>query len=180
MGAVTDVVKRHVPASYRAMIDASNAYYGITQLQALADYVQFRLFATAPGASNEAAVWSDLTKREFIGKVTTLQFIPAAVDFWGDQLDSESVQGPSENVSYRDPRPDLWKLFEKLQAEVAELAPEVGIPPVGLRSPRPGVTYYDNGRGIFVTPDPLDVTPPYADPSIMDLLPWETPTAPFS
>jgi hypothetical protein len=180
VGAVTDVVKRHVPASYRAMIDASNAYYGITQLQALADYVQFRLFATVPGAGNEAAVWSDLTKREFIGKVTTLQFIPAAVDFWGDQLDSESVQGPSENVSYRDPRPDLWKLFEKLQAEVAELAPVVGVPPVGLRSPRPGVTYYDNGRGVFVTPSPLDVLPPYADPSVMDLLPWGTPTAPYN
>lgn len=171
MGAITDVVKRRVPASYRAMIDASNAYYGITQLQALADFTQFRLFATVPGATNEATVWSNLTKREFIGIVTTLQFIPAAVDFWGDRLESQTARGTEETASYRDPRPDLWKLFEKLAAEAAELAAEVGVPVTKVRSAVPRVSYGDNGRGILITPDPQDFPKSYETTESFDI-PW--------
>lgn len=155
MGAITDVVKRYVPASYRAMIGASGItdYYNITQLQDIANYVQARLFSTVPGADNEATVWS-VQQRELLGMITTLQFIPVAVEYWGDQLISESTTGSNENVTWPDRRTDLWKIFAALQKDVNQLSIDLGVPFGLTRSVTPSVSYGDNGRGILITPDP--------------------------
>lgn len=156
MGTITDVVRRYVPSSYKALVGATNSYdYGMTQLQALADFVQFRLFSTIPGSSNEATVW-DANETELLGVLTTLQFIPAAVDYWGDALSSEATSGTNEDVSYFDRRPDLWRIHEKLVALAGDLAVDVGVSLKRVKAVVPGVSYYDNGRGILSTPDPTD------------------------
>jgi len=167
VGAITDVVKRYVPSSYRAMIEASTGYYGITQLQDLADYVQYRLFSTVVGATNEASVWN-LKQRHFLGLITTLNFIPAAVDFWGDQLDSEAIVGPSESATYRDPRPDLWKIFAAAKEEAAILAQEVGIGFGASKTVIPSVSYYDNDSGLLTTSNPYDFPSEFESPSLWD------------
>jgi len=151
MGKITDVVQRHVPASYRAMCAVTNTYYSLAALQDLSDYVQFRLYNTVVGEANEASIYNP-KEQELLGVLTTLNFIPAAVDYWGDQLSSQSADGVHENQTYFDRRPDLWKIFNQLQVEAAELSQELGV--FSKVAKLPGVSYGDNGRGILVTEDP--------------------------
>ena len=176
MGAVTDVVRRYIPASYRELASVSNSYFGgITELQALADFVKFRIFSTSVAASAEATVY-DLKQIQLLGVLTTLQFIPPAVDYWGAaQLDSESLQDPDENRSYRDPRRELWNIFEKLVAEAQSLGSELGIGVLGAKGVVPKISYGDNGRGILLTPDPLDYGAEFESQTVSDLVPWSTP-----
>lgn len=174
MGAVTDVVRRKVPASYAALAGSSNAYFGgVTELQALANYVKFRIFATNVSESQEGTVY-DLKQVQLLGVLTTLQFIPAAVDYWSTQLNSESLQDPSESKSYRDPRPELWNIFEQLVAEAEALGSDLGVGVLGAKGVLPKISYGDNGRGILLTPDPSDFDYEY-DPYASLGIPWGTP-----
>lgn len=151
MGKITDVVQRHVPASYRAMCGVTNTYYSLTALQDLSEYVQFRLYNTIVGESNEATAYNP-KERELLGVLTTLNFIPAAVDYWGDQLASQTASGVNESQAYFDRRPDLWKIFAQLQIEASELSNELGV--FSKVANLPGVSYGDNGRGVLITQDP--------------------------
>jgi len=159
VGAVTDVVKRLVPGSYRAMVGVTNSYYDQTDLQGLADYVKFRLFATVVEAIAEATVYDPLLL-DFVGKLTTLQFIPAAVDYWGDQLLQETTTGTSEVISYPDRRDGLWKIFDELRAEVQQqedsMSCTYGFQIYGSCVNIPDVSYGDGGRGVLRTADPMD------------------------
>ena len=180
MGAVTDTVKRYVPSSYRELVGATNSYdYSITDLQALADFVKFKLFGTAVAAAAEATFYDPLLVN-FVGKLTTLQFIPAAVDFWGRQISSQRTLEPEESVTYPDARTDLWKLFDKLAKEVGEdmveLGPKYGFKIYGASGLIPQVSYGDNGRGILVTSDPQEFGPAFDSPSLSDLIPWSEPS----
>jgi hypothetical protein len=180
MGGITDTVRRLVPGSYRAMIGPSEAtsYYSLTDLQALADVVKFRLFATVVAAAAESTLYDPLLVN-FLGKVTTLQFIPAAVDYWGDQLISESTQGTAENVTYPDRRPELWNIFNRLWKEVQDdfdnLGPEYGFQIYGAGALVPKVSYGDNGRGVLLTPDPMCFPRAYVDPLRVDPINWTDP-----
>jgi len=171
MGAVTNIVKQYVPASYRAMVGVSNPYYGATELQALADYVKYRLFATSIVESDEATVLNPV-KLRLAGILTTLNFIPAAIDYWGDQLISETTTGTNENVTWPDRREGLWQLFDKLAKEAEILAPVAGVTLNQLAYPR--VSQGDNGRGLLITEDPHTFEPAYAKASVRDLIPWQT------
>lgn len=151
MGKITDVVQRHVPASYRAMCALTNSYYSLDKLQDLADYVQYRLYSTVVGATNEATSYNP-KQQELIGVLTTLNFIPAAIDFWGDQLSSQTADGVNESQTYFDRRPDLWKIFNQLQGTAQELSQELGV--FSKVANLPAVSYGDNGRNILVTEDP--------------------------
>ena len=157
MGAVVDAVKRHVPASYRALISVTNNYYTATDLQYLADYVQYRLFSTVPGASNEASVYNR-KELELVGILTTLQFIPAAIDYWGDQIVSQNLSGSKESNTWLDRRKELWNVFERLSADAKNLSGELGIA-YGVPAIVPKVSYADNGRNILVTADPAQWPP---------------------
>lgn len=173
MGAV-DIVKRYVPASYRALVGVTNNYYNATDLQALADTVQFRLFATVSGATLEDSVFTR-TELDLLGTVTTLQFIPAAIDYWGDVLQSEGTSGTEENVTFFDRRPELWRVYDVLAQHAAELAVETGINVKKIKTMLPQVTYGDNGRGILVTPDPNCFDRQYSDVVSEDLIEWTYP-----
>jgi hypothetical protein len=160
------------------MCVATNPYYSIADVQGLADYVQFRLFATVAGATNEATRY-DLRLQEFIGKLTTLQFIPAAVEYWGDQLLSQSTTGTSEVVTYGDRRADLWKVFDRLQTQVQaewnSMAGTYGFQVLASRKLVPKVSYYDNGRGVLKTVDPQCFPPLFRSGLTESLIPWGLP-----
>jgi hypothetical protein len=154
MGAVTDVVRRYVPASFKALVGATNSYdFGPSELQALANFTQFRLFSTIPGSDNEATVWNP-NETELLGILTTLQFIPAAIDYWGDAIASQATSGTSEDVSFFDRRPELWRVYERLAAQAEELSALIGVSTTVVKAVVPRVSYGDNGRGILVTEDP--------------------------
>lgn len=173
MGIVTDAVKRYVPASFNALAGVTNSYnYTLDDLQTLADYVQFRYFATVPGGPTEAAVWNPV-QAEFLGILTTLEFIPAAIDYWGDQLSAQSTQPTDENVTYFDRRTDLWKIYDRLITKAAQLAPIVGVNIVRIKGNIPKVSYGDNGRNILVTSDPKCFPPAFADPNDLTYVSWQ-------
>lgn len=175
MGAIADSVKRYVPASYNALVGATNSYdYTSNDLQQLADYVQFRFFGTIAGVTSESSVWNPL-EREFLGVMTTLEFIPAAVDYWGDQLQSESTNPTSENVTYFDRRNDLWKVYDRLSKRADDLGTELGISTTKIKGAIPRVSYYNNGRsGVFVSSDPQEFGPAFADPNDPNYVSWES------
>jgi hypothetical protein len=156
MGAVVDWVRRLVPGSYSALVGASGTtFYSLDDVQAQADYVKYRLFATIVDPALEATLYTP-ELAEFLGKITTLQFIPPAVDFWGTRLVSETTTGTSESVTYPDRRADLWKIFDKIQAAVTAewdmMAAKYGFK-LQNQANRPKVSYYDNGRGVLISHD---------------------------
>ena len=151
MGKITDVVKRNVPASYRAMCGVTNAYFSLDQLQDLSEFVQYRLFSTIVDVVDETTLYNP-KERELLGTITTLNFIPAAVDYWGDKLASQTAQGVNESQAYFDRRPDLWKIFAELQEKSYELSAELGV--FSKVANLPGVSYGDNDRGVLITEDP--------------------------
>jgi len=153
MGVITDIVRQTVPASYRALVGNTIYDYSNSDLQSIAEGVQYRLYATVAGVTQESSTWTP-NQIELLGVITTMQFIPAAIDYWGDQLASQNTSGTNEDVAYFDRRPDLWKVWEKLAQRAAELAEEEQINLVKLKAILPRVSYGDNGRGILVTPDP--------------------------
>lgn len=176
MGAVTQAVKRYLPATYNEMIVVptdTSRLFATTDLQALADYVKYRLFATVVTESDESIVFNP-AQSQFLGKLTTLQFIPAAVDFWDSRLASLVSTGTNEEVQYRDHRDGLLKLWEILSKEVKQDAQLFGYQ-LSRSGLLPAVSYGDNGRGILITPDPMDF-PPLDEPQIpwIDLVPWKT------
>lgn len=175
MGAIAEIVKQYVPASYAALVGATNSYYGPEQLQSLADYVKFRLYNTVVAEASEAVIYNP-TEQRLLGILTTLQFIPAAVDYWSDTYASVATNPTSESVSYFDHRNDLWKIFDRLTVEAQAIAPDAGVNIYAARAVVPRVSYGDNGRDILITPDPNHIGPafdleyPLGNP---DLLPWD-------
>lgn len=125
-------------------------------VQALADYVKFRLFSTVINVTQEATLYDPLLL-QFIGRLTTLQFIPGAIDYWMRQVQSEATSGTAESVTYPDRAANLWKLFQNLaegvQSEWNGMAARYGFQILGAPGNRPKVSYGDNGRGILMTPD---------------------------
>lgn len=175
MGAIANIVKQYVPVSYSALVGATNSYYGPEQLQSLADYVKFRLYNTVVAEASEAVIYNPKEQR-LLGILTTLQFIPAAVDYWSDSYSSVSTNPTSESVSHFDHRADLWKIFDRLTVEAQALGPEVGVDIYAARAVVPRVSYGDNGRNILITADPNHIGPafdneyPLGNP---DLLMWD-------
>ncbi len=174
MAAITDTVRRIVPSTWRALVGVTQSgmvLYSTSDVQALADYVKFRLFSTVVAAGAESSFY-DPRVVGFLGKVTTLQFLPAAIDFWGTQLESKQTTGTNESLTYRDNIESLWRLFDELTAEVAKEADDLGFTILGVKGLIPRVSYGDNGRGILITPDPQDFPAAYLSEPWTDLLPW--------
>lgn len=153
MGALTEAVRRNVPASYRAMIGPSEytSYYSLADLQTLVEYVELRLFATKADLTAEASVWSPL-QIDFIGKVATVKFIPAAIDYWMDQQETVQTTGTNETESFAARLAHLREVQRDLMEQIAADAPFVL--PQTLNSTEPGVSYYDEGRGVLDSPNP--------------------------
>lgn len=158
MGAITNVVKRYVPASYKAMVTRASqddTGYTIEELQALADYVQFKFLATIAGSTSEASTYDPLIL-EWLGKVTTVKFLPAAIDYWMDQQEQIQTTGTNESESFAARLSHLRELYVELSRDVAEEYEDlIGLYPFrGKRGHLPLVSYDDGGRGILRTPDP--------------------------
>jgi hypothetical protein len=178
VGAITDIVRRYVPATYRALVESTTptgSLFATGDLQALADYVKFKLFATVVSEQDEALIY-DPVLRQFIGKLTTIQFIPAAIDFWDSQLAQKNTTGTAEVITYRDHLAGLKHLFDELSQQVAEESLQLG-----LAKPRltPSVSYGDGEQRVLVTPDPQTFGGAYSrtrQRSYLDLLPWRVHT----
>lgn len=137
----------------------STAYYSQPDVQALANYIQFRLFSSYVAEASEAAFYDPLLLG-FVGKLTAIQFIPAAIDYWGDQVTTESLTGTNESTSYPDRQRALADLLKSLQADVKSeypaMAERYGFKIFGIAGSAPRVSYYggENDSSVFRTQDP--------------------------
>lgn len=172
MGAIANIVKQYVPASYAALISATNSYYSPNDLQSLADFIKFRLYNTVVAEASESSVYN-IKEQRLLGILTTLQFIPAAVDYWSDQLASTTTTGTNETVTAFDHRPALWNIFDRLTLEAKALSSELGINIYAARGVVPKVSYGDNGRNILITSDPSDFPRQFGSKLKTDLLIWD-------
>lgn len=175
MGVITEAVRRYVPATYNAMLIApsDNRLFATNDLQSLADYVKYRLFSTVISEGDEAVLFNP-QEAQFLGKLTTLQFIPAAIDYWDSQLSSIVATGTGEVANFRDHLAGLVKIWERLSKEVLQEAFILGftLKRAGLI---PAISYGDNGRKILLTPDPQSFPKQYEETrSWLDALPWKT------
>ena len=171
MGALTNVVRRYVPASYRAMIGPSEAtaYYSLADLQALVEYVEERLFATHVDVAAEASLWTPM-QIDFMGRVATVKFIPAAIDYWMDQQEQVTTTGTNETEMFAARLAHLREVQRELLESIAQDAPYVL--PQTLKSTEPAVSYYDNDLGTLLTNDPQQWPRAYRHRSAHH--PWET------
>jgi hypothetical protein len=136
-----------------------SAYYSLSELQAIADLVQFTFLATVAGVTEEVSVYDPLLL-DFLGRAATLKFIPAAVDYWGDQLLQQTTTGTNETENFPDRQPALLKLAAQLTKELADdflnLAETYHMSMPSMSRFIPSVSYGDNGRGVLLTPDPQE------------------------
>lgn len=181
MGAVVDRVRGWIPESYAALLRSSN--WPSDGFQFDANFVKSRLFslglmATIAGVTEEAATY-DIQELDLLGKLTTLRVIPAAVDFWGNQKLSQNFQTSTQtgNTTFPERREQLWKIYERLRAEVlAELPNGTSRRSIVGRTPK---ISFSGAQGEFVTRDPrcyprlkgritLDIFPPFPARDIND------------
>jgi len=175
VGVITDAVRRYLPSTYNTMLIApsDDRVFATGDLQALADFVKFKLFSTSVAENLEATTFNPY-EAQFLGKLTTIQFIPAAVDYWDSQLANIVATGTAEVVNFRDHRDGLLKLWDILSKEVLEDAAVLGfsLKKIGLL---PGVSYGDGDKDVLLTPDPNCFPEPFkVTRSWVDDLPWKT------
>lgn len=122
VGAIALRAREYLPVSYDALV--RDARYGERLIQNRISAVKYRLFATVISPSLEATTY-DLFVQEFVGKMSCLQIIPAAIDYWTDQHTSVSTTGTQESVAFPDRIRSLQALQEWLVAEVKRDKPDI-------------------------------------------------------
>jgi len=163
LGAIADRVRGYIPQTYQALANAS--YYGETLIQQHIDDVKFKLFATSVDYGLEATVYDRYVLR-YVGKVCAVDIIPSAIDFWMDQLQSETLTGTDEQIAYPDRINALEKTYAKLTAELDAEREEFEswvTPTIRLSGVSPLV---DTSNDDEVTSDPADFVKEYGDNSL--------------
>jgi len=80
LGAILEYTQLRIPSAYQTL--AGSTLYGEEGLQAQANYVQYRLYATVAGATMEGATYDPL-ELDFMSKLVSLRVLPAAADSVG-------------------------------------------------------------------------------------------------
>jgi len=89
LGAILEYTQLRIPSAYQTL--AGSTAYGEEGLQAQANYVQYRLFATVAGATQEGEIYDPL-ELDFMSKLVSLRVLPAAVDTVGGSGGTTSTE----------------------------------------------------------------------------------------
>lgn len=156
-GAFYEFTKSHFPSSWSHLENA----LGDDVIQREIEVVKKTVFGTDVTVAEESNY--DIRIQAYIGKLSAIQIIPRAIEYWMNQHQSLSATGTNENVSFPDRVDALWKLYERLLREVArdkeEIEVVIGIPTLKPLTGVPGVSGgTDEG---FTTPLAQDYLPDY-------------------
>lgn len=160
VGAIALRAREYMPVSYDAL--ARDARYGERLIQNRISSVKYRLFATVVSPGLEATTY-DLFVQEFVGKMSCLQLVPAAIEYWSDQHTSVSTTGTQESVAYPDRIRSLQALQEWLIAEVRRDKPDIDAV-IGVTIRRRGRYPKVSTTRELVTPDPGCFPPTFGRP----------------
>lgn len=118
-GAIYRAAKSIIPITWGALEDSPK--YGDALLQERIEAVKLSLFGTSVAVDDEEDY--DIRIIDFAAKLAAIQVIPAGVDYWGSQHISFVAQGTQETASYPDRIAMLWKVYERLQIQIAQDRP---------------------------------------------------------
>lgn len=148
-GLIAKRVRAHMPVTYAALVNDANI--GESMIQDTIDIVKTLYYATNVDPSLEATNYGSIVC-DYLAKVTAINIIPSAIDYWLDRPVTISLSGTNESMTKPDRIEGLWKLHEKLLRDVKEEA--YLAPPITKgKSAIPGIV---NG-GNFVTIDPQKI-----------------------
>jgi hypothetical protein len=151
-GAIYRRAKGIIPISWSALENSDK--YGDARLQERIETVKLRVLGATVLVEDEEIY--DIRVQEYLAKLAAIQIIPTAVDYWMDQKVTVSATGTNETVSFPDRIAALWKVYERLLAEVASDQTEIE-EILGVEGTRPGIhtPAFSEGTDIgFRTPLP--------------------------
>lgn len=150
-----------LPITWDAL--TSDGRFGEERLLAKADLVKDRIFGEVKDADEEAAAYN-IQLRAYAGKVTAIEIIGAAIDFWMDKSLTITVDSPKEMKTYESRIKALQQQKKDLIAETRRLWVEVeGLLPTPSTS-MAGVPGLSSINTELLTPDPATFPVPYAQP----------------
>lgn len=159
MGRIADNTRTIIPVTWDAL--SKDSRVGDSALEARIDYIESLVFGDPIPDGGEAAL--DALVVEFVSKLSALEIIDMAIDFWMNQEDTLTTTGTNEVVSFPDRISALEKRKKTLLADVAKLEPLVEplLPELIERSSnsRPLLSSFDTP---LLTPNPTDIGAPYA------------------
>ncbi len=167
-GDIYQRVRGHLPNSLAAL--SKDPRFGDIRIQQKIDLVKYRLFATSVSPALEATSYNPMVL-DFLAKKSTIEIIPAAVDFWTDNPQTLNTTGTDEVISYPDRIAALWKVYERIAAEIEKLEADVLADLVTTTRKRVPAAV-DTRAEDMVTNDPIDMGRAFADPHIINSLPW--------
>lgn len=166
IGAVARAARREIPVAW----DALRSYdaYGDLELQEKVEIVKLNVLGYVVAVADEANL--DRRVLDYLGKLVAIEVIPAAIDYWTDQIVSQTARGSNEVQTFPNRIQALERkldfLQERVEAMYLQIQDLVGSPLRRLDT-APDV----NTRGLpLVTPGLEDFPGPYGprspDPNI--------------
>lgn len=153
LGLIADYVKTSLGGdTFQLLLDSAN--YGASYITLSIEAVKARVLTTTLLTVNENTL--PVVVLSYLGKLSALQLIPAAIDLWSDRAQSRSFgSDPTEIVTYPAREAMLKMLTERLLAEArmeAQLALTL-LPDARLLSTSSGPSINEDALG-YVTRDP--------------------------
>lgn len=154
-GAIADAARGYLPVTWDALSrDAER--FGDGLLSAKVELVMETVLGQIIPPADEDLL--PLRAIHYMGKLVALEIIPAGIDFWMNEVTSESAQGPNENHTWVDRADKLRQLAETLgwqvrKDETAILA-LLGRKPALKTLPRMGISV--SADDVLLTPNPRE------------------------
>lgn len=164
LGAVADYVKMRLGGeTWKGL--TTDATYGASFVSRAIDIVKARVLKTPPTTADEGTLPALVL--DYLGICAALELIPAARDYWGNQLLSLTTgNDPTEQSTY----PNRLEMVKDIQADLlarlsqaqAAAIPLIDSPALLTNTQGPAIDEADNM--VRVTDDPRDFPPAHAFP----------------
>jgi hypothetical protein len=145
LGVIADAAKSHMGETFDALV--SSTHYGAQYITGRVEVVKRRVMTDPPVQADEDTL--DTLVIDYLGKLVALELMPAAFDYWGRQVQAETIgNDPAEMTTY----PDRIKVMEAVQQTllVQTRADEIIVLPL-INKPR--LRSNDDGPAIDEDPD---------------------------
>lgn len=116
-GAIADEARGHLGVTW-SYLSKDSVRYGDTFLQRKVDNAKNQIFGEVVDPDDEETLYAREVI-EYAGKAAALKIIPGAADYWASQKVVDS-SGQKENATWVDRVEAIWKLRDRLKAEVEE------------------------------------------------------------
>lgn len=157
-GAIYEFCRSHIPSTWNAL--EKDTGYGDLLLQRRIDVQKARLFASPPAAEDERDL--DVRVQSYIAKLTVLNLMSTAMEYWMNQREMVSATGTAESSTYPERIQHLKQIRDQLTREVIDERDEIegiiDLSPInsinavpefspgieeGFKTPLPGVSFPD-------------------------------------